>query len=247
MLSWTVLHDFLELGCHWLCDVPGDIWEICIIFHYFIIFHIYLLFFRCCLLFCWGVLCIGCIVVHITTFYNPFPNLSCSSYIFFLHVITGNDGVFLCQILILSEVIKVETKPQLNKNARAHCIKSSIVIFSVADKFSHWNRPCNLSTGELDNTITPVEIIIIAVVMLDRHLSDSFLRRNWYFNIVFPGYISVNNINKFLQKSYWATEVPLRSLSNINIVTESLCSSSTEQWYTNAWMFLWDHISLLLG
>lgn len=82
--------------------------------------------------------------------------------------------------------------------------------------------------------------------MLDRYLSDSFLRRNWYFNIVFPGYVSVNNINKFLQKSYWATEVPLRNLSHIKMVTESLYSSATEQWYTNVSMFLWDHVSFLL-
>lgn len=75
---------------------------------------------------------VGFITVHITIFYNLLPSLSCCfPCIFFLHVIACSDGVFLksSQVLILSEVVKVETKPQLHKNARAHCIKTSAVLF----------------------------------------------------------------------------------------------------------------------
>lgn len=111
ILLGMMLHDFLELDYHWLCKLLGNIWEKCIIFHYIpTTLKRQILF----VLFCLSRIHkpkqdSRSIAVYITiTHYPSLPQsvLLFSMYFLFC-VITGSDGVFLCQILILSKLIKV--------------------------------------------------------------------------------------------------------------------------------------------
>lgn len=88
----------------------------------------------------------GSIAVYVTIIHNLPPSQSVLLFFFFLvcHfsilffcVIAGSDGVFPCQVLILSKVIKMGRKPQLHRMLGYTVPKLVLCYFPITDKFSH--------------------------------------------------------------------------------------------------------------